>query len=190
MRDKISKIKSINNRLDKVMLFTAVLTKELEVYGIRPILVGGAALEFYTLGSYLTLDVDLVIRGRDQAQKVLSAMGFTRGPGEKSWYSDDLELSVEIPDDTLAGSMDRLTIVDLNNNLTVYVIGIEDLIIDRLNAYKWWKSLSDGEWAVAIMVVHFDELDFEYLSLRSKEELIEDVLKEAKKKAEKHVLNR
>lgn len=187
MFEKISKIKNISNRLDKVMFFTAVLTRELEVYGIRPILVGGAALEFYTQGSYLTLDVDLVIRGREHAQQVLSAMGFARGPGEKSWYSDDLQLSVEIPDDTLAGSMERLTIVDLGDDLTVYVIGIEDLIIDRLNAYKWWKSLSDGEWAVAIMAIHFEDLDFKYLKLRSKEELIEDVLKETLKKAEKHV---
>lgn len=183
MHDKVEKIKTIKDRLDKVMLFTAVLTKELDAYGIRPILVGGAALEFYTQGSYMTLDVDLVIRGREQAQKVLSAMGFNRGPGEKSWYNEDLELSVEIPDDTLAGSMERLTIVELEDDLTVYVIGIEDLIIDRLNAYKWWKSLSDGEWATATMVIHYQDLDFEYLNLRSKEELIDDVLMETIEKA-------
>ncbi|RYD03553.1 hypothetical protein N752_19290 [Desulforamulus aquiferis] len=131
----------------------------------------------------MTLDIDLVLRGREQAQGILDKMGFTKGPGEKSWYSEELELSVEIPDDTLAGSMERLTIVDLDDDLVVYVIGVEDLIIDRLNAYKWWKSLSDGEWAVAAMVIHFDELDFAYLTLRSEEELIEDVLEEIIKKA-------
>ncbi|RYD03554.1 hypothetical protein N752_19295 [Desulforamulus aquiferis] len=30
MQDKVRQIKNINNRLDKVMYFTAVLTKELE----------------------------------------------------------------------------------------------------------------------------------------------------------------
>jgi len=100
MQDKINKIKNIKDRLDKVMYFTAVLTKELEEYGIRPVLVGGGALEFYTQGSYMTLDIDLVVQGRDQAKKVLEEMGFRRSLGEKSWYSDDLELSVEIPGDT------------------------------------------------------------------------------------------
>ena len=63
---------------------------------------------------------------------------------KKSWYNDELKLSVEIPDDTLAGSMERIVAVEVGEGLTAYVIGVEDLIIDRLNAYKWWNSLSDG----------------------------------------------
>ncbi len=65
MREKLNKIKSIQNRLDKLMYFTAVLTTgEMMKHGIKPVLVGEGALEFYTQGSYMTLDVDLVIDGR------------------------------------------------------------------------------------------------------------------------------
>ncbi|MTI83837.1 MAG: hypothetical protein FH756_08000 [Firmicutes bacterium] len=67
-------------------------------------------MEFYTQGSYTTLDVDLVVQVRDYAKRVLSEMGFRRGLGQKSWYCESLELSVQIPDDTLAGSMDRITV--------------------------------------------------------------------------------
>jgi predicted nucleotidyltransferase len=185
MIDKIRQIKNANDRLDKIMIFTAVLTRELKQYGIKPVLVGGGALEFYTQGNYTTLDVDLVIAGRDEAKKVLAKMGFSRAPGVKSWYSEELELSVEIPDETLAGSMERLTVVELDEDLTVYVIGLEDLIIDRLNAYKWWKSLSDGEWATATMAIHFDDIDYKYLKMRAKEEMIEDVLNEITDRAKK-----
>ncbi|MTI80431.1 MAG: UbiD family decarboxylase [Firmicutes bacterium] len=182
--NKLDLLKNSKDRMDKIMLFTAVLTKELQRYGIKPVLVGGSALEFYTQGNYTTLDIDLVVQGRERVKTVLEKMGFDRGYGEKSWYNEELELSVEILDDTLAGSMERIITVNIDEDMVVYVIGIEDLIIDRLNAYKWWKSLSDGEWATAAMAIHYEDIDFEYMESRSQEELIEDVYLETVKKAE------
>jgi len=184
MREKLNKIMAIQNRLDKLMYFTAVLTEELMKYGIKPVLVGGGALEFYTQGSYTTLDVDLVIDGREQAKKVLAEMGFKRYPGEKSWYNEELELSVEIPGYFLEGSMERVTTVELDDDLVVCVIGIEDLIIDRLNAYKWWNSLNDGQWALAVLIIHYHNIDFAYLKKRAGEDGIQDVLEEIMDKAE------
>jgi len=185
MLNRLQDLKKLHHRLDKIIYFTAILAKELEVYGVKPVLVGGGALEFYTQGSYTTVDVDLVVQGRDSAKKILSKMGFRRGLGQKSWYSESLELSVEIPDDTLAGSMDRITVVELEDDLTAYVIGVEDLIVDRLNAYKHWKSLNDGQWAMATMLIHMDDIDFAYLKARAREEDTLDVLAEIVKKAKK-----
>lgn len=48
MLDKLEKIKNIKNHPDKTMYFSAVMAMELEPHGIKPILVGGGALEFYT----------------------------------------------------------------------------------------------------------------------------------------------
>ena len=185
MSKELARIKELNNRLDKVMYFTALLTRELDKYAIIPVIVGGGALEFYTQGSYMTLDIDLVVPGRDKAKRVLEEMGFRRATGEKSWYNDELELSVEIPGDTLAGSMERIVTVEVEEGLTAFVIGVEDLIIDRLNAYKWWNSLNDGQWAVAIMYIHYDNVDFDYLKKRAKEEAISDVIKETIGKTKK-----
>ena len=83
MNRELEKIKELNNRLDKVMYFTALLTRKLEKNGIIPVIVGGGALEFYTQGSYMTLDIDLVVSGRDVAKRVLEDMGFLRASGEK-----------------------------------------------------------------------------------------------------------
>ncbi|MFA7467368.1 MAG: DUF6036 family nucleotidyltransferase [Desulfotomaculaceae bacterium] len=178
MKDKLERIKQINNRLDKAMYFTALLTKELENNGAIPVLVGGGALEFYTQGNYMTLDIDLVVPGRDAIKSVIEMFGFSRSPGEKSWYSEELQLSVEVPDDTLAGSMERIVAVEVEEDLTVYVIGVEDLIIDRLNAYKWWNSLNDGQWAAAVIYIHYDHIDFKYLRNRAGEEGVLDKLEE------------
>lgn len=171
--------------MDKTMYFSAVMAKELEPHGIKPILVGGGALEFYTQGSYMTLDIDLVVAGRDHAKEVLEKMGFSRMPGQRSWFSEELDLSVEMPDYDLAGSMERVISVEMEDGLTAYVIGVEDLIIDRLNAYKYWKSLSDGEWAAAALLIHLDELDMEYLKARAKEDGITDALHETVDRAKK-----
>jgi len=135
MNKELEQIKVLKNRQDKAMYFTALLTRELEKHGITPVIVGGGALEFYTQGSYMTLDIDLVVSGRDVAKRVLEDMGFLRASGEKSWYNDELELSVEMPDDTLAGSMERIVAVEVGEGLTAYVIGVEDLIIDRLGSF-------------------------------------------------------
>ena len=45
------------------MYFVGILTKALEKFKIRPVVVGGHALEFYTLGGYATGDIDLVCPG-------------------------------------------------------------------------------------------------------------------------------
>lgn len=185
MKDRLVKLKEITNRPDKTMYFAAIFAERLKGQGIKPILVGGGALEFYTQGSYTTLDVNMVVAGREHAKKVLEEMGFHRMRGQRSWYNEELELSVEIPDDVLAGSMDRVVSVDMGGGLTAYVIGVEDLIIDRLNAYKYWKSLNDGEWAAATLAIHFDEIDLEYLKVRAEEEGTFEALYETLVKAEK-----
>lgn len=183
MRSEFEQIKKIKNRLDKTIYFAAILAKELKDYGIKPVLVGGGALEFYTRGHYMTMDIDLVVQGRDQAKEALEKFGFERSIGEKSWYHDELELSVEIPDDVLAGSMNKIVEVEFDDGLIAYVIGVEDLIADRLNAYKWWQSLSDGQWATALLAIHYADIDFDYLQNVAGQNGIEDVLGEIMKEA-------
>ena len=57
------------------------LSKALAVYGITPILVGGAAVEFYTGGGYATKDVDLALPSVPEVDAVFTALGFGKeGP--------------------------------------------------------------------------------------------------------------
>lgn len=76
-------LKQEKDPLKKALGVLAVLTAALKPLGIKPILVGGRALEFYTLGGYATKDLDLIINGREQAKAVLAEMGFLRRPGER-----------------------------------------------------------------------------------------------------------
>lgn len=64
IKDILNALKKENDPLRKALGVIAVLTEALEPEGIRPILVGGVALEFYTLGGYATKDIDLVVSDR------------------------------------------------------------------------------------------------------------------------------
>lgn len=184
--DKFEKLlaeaRSIKDKFQRSLFVLGILTGILEKERIRPILVGGGAVEFYTLGNYTTYDLDLVINGREVAAKVLERMGFSRLPGARHWFSEELDLAIEVPDEYLAGSKEKVVEVEVKG-LKCYVIGIEDLIIDRVNAYVHRRSESDGEWAVRLMSLHKDEIDWDYLDQRAVEDKLIHALKDLKKRA-------
>ena len=129
--------------------------------------VGGNALEFYTLGAYATADVDLVSARRTEIGNLLERWGFDRVG--RHWHHPELDVAMEIPDDVLAGSEEKVTQVDIED-LTVYIIGVEDLITDRLNAYVHWRSTDDGNWARELIALYQQEIDWVYLEARTQAE--------------------
>lgn len=153
--------------LKRTLKALAYVTDVLGAFDIRPILVGGQAVEVYTFGSYSTRDIDLVLSGFELAGEVLVAVGFEpKGLRHSHWYHRELELPIEIPDSHLLGSLDRVTELDVDGS-TVYVIGVEDLILDRLRAGVYWKSTSDMEWAKYLLESYIDDLDLAYLEMES-----------------------
>ncbi|SNQ61021.1 hypothetical protein [Candidatus Methanoperedens nitratireducens] len=61
---------------------------------------------------------------------------------------------MEVPGDHLAGNRDKVTTIKVGN-LKLYVIGIEDLIIDRLAACSEWKSDTDCKQAHYMLRYYF-----------------------------------
>lgn len=148
--------------------------------GIRPIVVGGHAVELYTVGHYTTVDVDLVLSGRELAGQILEAVGFeAKRSGMRHWYHPDLALPIEIPDNTLAGSLDKVLEVDVGDDAMVFVIGIEDLVIDRLESAVHHKSLSDMEWAEFLLQARWEDIDWDYIEARASQPQV-DVMKALK----------
>jgi predicted nucleotidyltransferase len=173
------KLLALQNRLlDKYtsnMYAIGYLTSLFEKVGLKPVIVGGHAVELYTAGHYSTFDVDLVLSGRQTAGEILERLGFIKRPGERHWTHKELFIPIEIPDDTLAGSMDRVIEVATEEGFRVYVIGVEDLILDRAKAAVYWESLSDREWALLLMNAQWQEIDFDYLLGEARKELGLDV---------------
>jgi predicted nucleotidyltransferase len=155
---------------EKMVYVTAILTKLLEHNRIRPIIVGGLAVEIYTRSDYTTVDIDVIVSDRKLAGDILVQLGFI--PEGRHWYHEELMVSIEIPNDVLEDAdHDRIIELKMSDGLKVFVIGIEDIILDRLRACIHWKSTSDCEWGKRMFYLHFERIDLEYMRKEAKSDL-------------------
>jgi hypothetical protein len=143
-----------------------LITRLLEERGrSAPIVIGGLALSYYSREVYFTADIDLACADRDDLELVLGELGFTRKG--RYWIHGALDIAVEAPASTLAGEDAPRETVELDGGLHCVVIGLEDLIVDRLNACKHWKSEGDCEAAELLVVRYRDDLDWDYLERKA-----------------------
>lgn len=149
----------------EIMTETAsILTAIMENEGVVPVVVGGLAVEVYTRGQYTTLDIDLVTMRRDYADKVLKELGFNKEG--RHWYHAELEVAIEIPGNKLEDAdHEKVIKIYLPSGRHIYVIGLEDIILDRLRACVHWESTSDCEWGLRMLKVHKQALDVEYMHM-------------------------
>lgn len=149
-------------KYEKMLGCAALLTELMEEHKIKPIIVGGMAVETYTLNEYMTSDLDIVISRPDLLNTLLISLGFENNGG--SYFHSDLLITIEIPDDMLKDAdYARVMKINLPNNCHVHMIGIEDIILDRLRACIHWKSTSDCEWGRRLLLLHHTRLDLAYL---------------------------
>ncbi|MFH1762080.1 MAG: UbiD family decarboxylase [bacterium] len=179
IRKEILKAAEIKDDILKKHLFIlGVLSDELfKISGKRPILLGGGAVEFYTFGGYTTGDIDIAFDNRSLFNKVAMDAGFTKEG--RHWFHKELDVAVEIPAAILINETAPLFEVDILGKICL-IIGIEDLIIDRLNAYVHWKSEGDGEWAKNLVHLNKEKINWSYLNQKALDNGVETALKDLK----------
>ncbi|MGH7857268.1 MAG: UbiD family decarboxylase [Candidatus Binatia bacterium] len=143
-----------------------LLSDRLREVGLEPILVGGCAVEFYTAGGYTTGDVDLALPHGPTTDAAFAELGFCKEG--RFWYREDLDLLFEAPAPAgLPGETAPRTEVEIDG-LKIVVLGIEDLIIDRLRVWIHGTSAEDGRWARRLVLLYADRLDWGYLREKTK----------------------
>lgn len=92
------------------------------------------------------------------------------------WLREDIGIAVQI-DVSCPSSVEKTRTIDIEG-AKVKVVGVEDLIIDRLVAAKFWRSNPklDIEEATVLTNEFRDGLDMSYLKRRAKEERVVDYL--------------
>jgi hypothetical protein len=177
-------IKKTESPLKRQLLMVGLLTRLLEEKGKNPpIIIGGCALSYYSREVYFTADIDLAYADREALDAVLKNIGFEKRG--RYWVNEGLNMAIEAPASVLVGEDSPVEIVDLGEGLQCRIIGIEDLLIDRLNACKHWKSEIDCEMVDLLAKRYFEELDWTYLEKRAvmPENDIFSELQEIKKRA-------
>jgi hypothetical protein len=144
------------------MIGTVGILSELLGENRRPVIVGGLAVEIYTRNEYTTVDIDLILSDREKANEIFLWLGFYKQG--RHWFHPTLLVSVEIPNFVLEDAdPKRVLELILPSEKKIYVIGLEDIILDRLRACIHWKSNSDCEWAQRLFFLHKPNLDISYL---------------------------
>jgi len=105
-----------------------------------PVLVGGAAVELYSAGAYTTGDIDLVGSVPSRVERTLRAAGFERHG--RHWVHEAAQLFVEFPGRAL-GEDERAVWRNIGEH-RIRIVSPEDLLVDRLGAWQYWRSSVDG----------------------------------------------
>ena len=147
----------------------------------RPILVGGAAAEFYSQSAINTGDFDLCTPRQDALEAEMQKAGFVKpsGAGQvtKGWIHPELLLGFEVVANVpMDGGYDRKTLALIENFTdegAFVVISVEDLIADRMGQYASGTAQDRLQQAQTLYRLH-PSLDKVYLERRIREETIND----------------
>jgi hypothetical protein len=152
--------------LKRQLLVLAFISQRMKKLGSQvPVLIGGCALAYYSREVYFTTDIDLACSDRAVLDKVLRSIGFV--VEGRYWIQHDMNLMVEAPASSLVGEDAPRETVELGNGLECCVIGIEDLLIDRMNACVHWNSSQECEMVDLLISLWSTEIDWDYLLQRA-----------------------
>lgn len=162
-----------NNKVMERVAIACLITEKAKSIANELVVVGGSAVEFYTAANYMTTDLDFVARNEYGLLELMQSLGFQLD-GQYIWWYPDTSVIIEFPKAPLAGDINRVQTVETDYG-TANVIGIEDIILDRLKGRVFWQD--DNEWPEFMLCAHFDRVDFEYLRQEEKTSLLRKLLR-------------
>ena len=152
----------------------------------RPVLVGGAAVEFYTGGAVVTGDFDVVTDAQQELEQALLRQGFERpaGPGVllRGVIHPRLKIGVEVVSGALfdgAADETRLRMIPFDAG-EVAIPPVEDMIADRIGQYQANPAGHREMLEQAIILYRIATSDLEgaldraYLDRRIRQETLEE----------------
>jgi len=166
----ISRVRKEPNELRKKMLLLGYVTSQLEKKKQSIFLVGGQAVETYTAGQFPTGDIDVTTSDSATTQKVLKSLGFEEMG--MIWLNKRLGMAFHI-----VGYFppERSRTIRIGP-YKARIIGVEELILDRLSAAKFWNILADYEKAKVLYDNFEKQIDKDYLRETAKKKKVDDLL--------------
>jgi len=162
----IEMIANTESPLKRQLLMVGLVTRLLEEQGKKaPVIIGGCALSYYSREVYFTSDIDLAYAEREALDDALKSVGFQKKG--RYWIHEGLKMAIEAPASKLPDEEAPLEVIEVGEGLQCTIIGIEDLIIDRMNACKHWKSEIDCEMAELLVNHYYSDLDWPYLERKA-----------------------
>jgi len=187
--DAFKNAKSENRRIAALL---AILTRECRLRGVSsPALVGGGALQLYTGGQYRSNDLDIV-GDRETLDSILLEIGFKKTNERSIYWSEELNILIDWQGGCISGEGAAQRAFRIRSpNGPLYLISLTDLILDRLNAAKWWKDATSAEWTETMLHLAQDgtfEIDWELLRNHAEKadvlDMLDSILQQMKSSAD------
>lgn len=166
----IAKVRREPNELRRKMLLLGYVTSRLEKKKQSVFLVGGQAVETYTAGQFPTGDIDVTTSDSTTVQKVLESLGFEEIG--MIWLNKKLGIAFHIVGHFAPEKPGRIRV----GPYEVRIVGVEELILDRLSAAKLWNIPADYEKAKVLYDNFKKQIDVDYLRENAKKKKVEDLL--------------
>lgn len=137
-----------------------------------PVLVGGAAVEIYSLSAINTGDFDISTGAQEAFEEELQHHGFIRpsgaGMATRGWIHPELKLGFEVVTSTLLDGMaerERVQMIDAGEGASVSVISLEDIIADRMGQHASGSAPTMFAQAKELFNL-YPQADFGYMETR------------------------
>lgn len=177
---ELKRIQGLPATIQQIAL-AALLTKKFEKYDVILTVVGGAAVQFYSDAEYVTGDLDAILYGdtKEIIETVMQELGFRRTTMYRHFESPKFPFVIEFPPSPIEVGNRHLSTFNVLklDDLSVRVIRVEDLIMDRIVAGVEWRDQPSLDQARLLWLKNKDQIDLDYLTQFAKEEGYTEVLK-------------
>ncbi|BCU70190.1 hypothetical protein [Stygiolobus caldivivus] len=177
LRELLSRVGELRgSETDRFLKFLAILNTLLEEMGVgRVVIVGGFAAEVYSGRGYRTGDVDIIVEG--DTQIVRDVLREISDFGIRIYLPRVREIS-EKGIDIVSNVYDRPKppLRMKVDSYYVYILPPEEVVLNYLEAWKFWNSLEDRNKAVLVYCAQLDKIDLAYLNDQAEKRNVNDYL--------------
>ncbi|HSA58711.1 MAG TPA: hypothetical protein VLJ37_03400 [bacterium] len=172
-QQKLKIIAELPQTIRQVTL-AAFLSKLFRAKNMDFILVGGATVQFYTQGTYLTKDIDVILRGdtKEMIEEIMNSLGFRRTSNYRQFGHPVFDFSIEFPPSPIeigSRTISKVNVIETPEG-PLEIIRIEDIIMDRIIAGVEWKHQGSIEQAKLLWMKNQKRIDLDYLTDFAKKE--------------------
>lgn len=173
-----SRLRRTASPTERRLHFAAILGEAANIPADDMIIVGGSAIEFYTVGEYTSDDIDIVSSRSDLLKEILRRWEFQQEG--RIWVNEEVAIVVDFVGYPYTGDRSKTQVLSTPYG-PVRVAALEDLLVKRLVSTKHWEIKGDFEHARLLAALYGDRMDWDYVERLSEEQHVQDVLEVLKR---------
>lgn len=168
-----AKLRAAPDQTRHRLYFAALLKEAGAVPTDQFFVVGGSALEIYTVGEYTSGDIDIVSSQHERLREVMRSWNFKKEGAVLA--NEELKLVVDLTGYPYTGSIERTTVF-ITPYGSIRLAAIEDLLVKRLASAKHWKRPGDLDHAKLLAELFWTRMDWDYVEQFAGEQDVSDLL--------------